>query len=560
MEDRGGLPEGLKATIDAWMAADPDPDTRDELAALVAAEEVEELAERFAGTLQFGTAGLRGALGAGPMRMNRLLVQRAAAGFVEYLGTGATVVVGYDARHKSARFAEDTARVVAGAGGRAIVLPRPLPTPVLAFAVLHHGADGGVMVTASHNPPADNGYKVYLGDGAQIVPPHDTVISDHIAAAAEREIPLGSAASASIERIGDEIVDAYLDVVAGCRLTDERDDVSVVYTAMHGVGRDVLLAAFERCGFAAPHVVAAQAEPDPDFPTVAFPNPEEPGALDLALADAARIGADLVIANDPDADRLGVAVPTRDGGWRPLTGNEIGVLLADHILRHTEGDDRLVVTTIVSSGLLERMAAAAGVRYAATLTGFKWIVRPGLEDPLARFVFGYEEALGYSVTPAVRDKDGITAAVAFVELAGALARRGATVLDRLDELALEHGLHATETWAVRVDDLSEIARIMATARRGAPDALAGRQVVAVHDYAEGGALMPSDAIEWHLDGGARVVIRPSGTEPKAKMYLEVVDDVGDGDLDAARARAAAQLSALRTDLGTHLDIRAGRGS
>ncbi|QGG97120.1 phospho-sugar mutase [Actinomarinicola tropica] len=540
------------------MAADPDPETRDELAALVAGGEVAELADRFSGTLEFGTAGLRGALGAGPMRMNRLLVQRAAAGFVDYLGQGATVVVGFDARHKSARFAEDTARVVAGAGGRALVLPGPLPTPVLAFAVLHLGADGGVMVTASHNPPADNGYKVYLGDGAQIVPPHDRVISEHIAAASRRDIPIASAASSSIERLGDEVVDAYLDVVAGCRLTEDCDPLSVVYTAMHGVGRDVLLAAFDRCGFAAPHVVAPQAEPDPDFPTVVFPNPEEPGALDLALAEAERVGADLVIANDPDADRLGVAVPTPDGGWRALTGNEIGVLLADHILRHTEGDDRLVVTTIVSSRLLERMADAAGVRFVATLTGFKWIVRPGLEDPRARFVFGYEEALGYSVTSSVRDKDGITAAVTFVELAGALSRRGATVLDRLDELALEHGLHATETWSIRVEDLAEIGRIMAAARGSTPPALAGHAVTGVHDYAEGGALMPTDAVEWQLDDGSRVVLRPSGTEPKAKVYLEVVDDVADGDVVAARQRAAAQLGALRTDLGAHLDVDAGR--
>ena len=551
--EQGHLSEELRAAIDAWLAADPDPETREELVELRGANDVDELTDRFAGTLEFGTAGLRGALGAGPNRMNRLVVQRAAAGFVAYLGPGTTVVVGHDARHKSLRFAEDTARVVAGAGSRAIILPRALPTPILAFAVLHHGADGGVMVTASHNPPADNGYKVYLADGAQIVPPHDHVISEHIAAAAQRDIPMATAVDPDIVRVGDEIVDAYLDVVDGCRLARDVDEVSVVYTAMHGVGRDVLLAAFRRCGLARPHVVEAQAEPDPDFPTVAFPNPEEPGALDLALAAAAEVGADLVIANDPDADRLGVAVPDADG-WRALTGNEIGVLLADHILRHTEGEDRLVVTTIVSSRLLSRLADAHDVRYAETLTGFKWIVRPGLEDPRARFVFGYEEALGYSVTDRVRDKDGITAAVLFVELAGALARRGCTVLDRLDELAVEHGLHATDTWAIRVDDTAEIARIMATARHGAPDALGGLAVTDVRDYAEGGALMPTDAIEWELGEVARVVLRPSGTEPKAKCYLEVVAPVAGGDVAAARAAAAAQLAAIRADLGTHLGI------
>lgn len=560
MEDRGQLPQELRAEVEAWIAADPDPETREELGALLTAGDIAALADRFSGPLEFGTAGLRGALGAGPNRMNRLVVQRAAAGFVDYLGEDATVVVGHDARHKSLRFAEDSARVIAGAGSRAIILPRALPTPVLAFAVLHHGADGGVMVTASHNPPADNGYKVYLADGAQIVPPHDHVISEHIAEAAQREIPVATAADPDIVRVGDEVVDAYLDMVESCRLTRDTEDLSVVYTAMHGVGRDVLLAAFRRCGFARPHVVEAQAEPDPDFPTVAFPNPEEPGALDLSLALAAELGADLVVANDPDADRLGVAVPTADG-WRALTGNEIGVLLADHIIRHTDGDDRLVVTTIVSSRLLSRLAEAAGIRYAETLTGFKWIVRPGLEDPLARFVFGYEEALGYSVTNAVRDKDGITAAVLFVEAAGALARQGRTVLDRLDELAVEHGLHATDTWSVRVDDVAEIARIMSTARHETPAALAGMAVTDVRDYAEGGALMPTDAIEWELGDDARVVLRPSGTEPKAKCYLEVVQPVGSGGVDEARRAAAAQLAALRADLGTHLGIDgAERGS
>jgi len=412
-------------------------------------------------------------------------------------------------------------------------------------------------VTASHNPPTDNGYKVYLADGAQIVPPHDDVIAECIRVAAEGPIAMVDAGDPAIERVGDEVVEAYLSMVAAQRLTTDVDDLGVVYTAMHGVGRDVLLAAFDRCDLATPVVVAAQGEPDPDFTTVAFPNPEEPGALDLALAAAADVGADLVIANDPDADRLGVAVPL-GGRWRALTGNEIGVLLADHILRHTEGDDRLVVTTIVSSRMLERMAAAAGVRYAETLTGFKWIVRPGLDDPSARFVFGYEEALGYSVTADVADKDGITAAVLFVEAAGALARRGRTLLDRLDELAVEHGLHATETWSVRVDDIARIAEIMATARADSPDRLAGRAVTATHDYASGGgALLPTDAIEWTLGDEARVLVRPSGTEPKAKIYIEVIVPVVGADVATARELAAARLAALTADVGTHLGIGSG---
>ena len=559
MEDRGQLPDDLRTAIDAWLEADPDEDTRAELADLVAAGEAEELADRFSGPLRFGTAGLRGRLGAGPNRMNRLVVQRAAAGLASYLGEGSAVVVGHDARHKSSRFAEDTARVMAAAGCRALVLPRPLPTPVLAFAIRHLGADAGVMVTASHNPPADNGYKVYLSDGAQIVPPHDTVISEHIDSAGRRSIPLASAASDRIERLGDEVLDAYLDLVAGCRLTHETDDLVVVYTAMHGVGRDVLLAAFERSGLATPEVVVEQAEPDPDFPTVAFPNPEEPGALDLSLELARRTGADLVVANDPDADRLGVAVPDGDG-WRSLTGNEIGIVLADHILRHGEGDDRLVVTTIVSSRLLSRLAAAHDVRYAETLTGFKWIVRPGLDDPVARFVFGYEEALGYAVTSEIRDKDGITAAVLFVEAAGALARRGATVVDRLDEIAAEHGLHATDTWSVRFGDVADITGVMSRARQGAPPELGGRAVVDERDFAEGGALMPTDAVAWELEGGHRVVLRPSGTEPKVKIYMEVVIEVADGEVPAARRRARTQLAALRADLGRHLGITTGEGN
>jgi phosphomannomutase len=396
VDDRRHIPEDLRQQVEAWIAADPDEGTSRELRSLLAAGDVDGLAERFDGPLEFGTAGLRGRLGAGPHRMNRLVVRQAAAGLAAYLGSGSTVVIGHDARHKSLRFAEDTARVLAAAGCRAIVLPRALPTPVLAFAVRHFGADGGVMVTASHNPPADNGYKVFLADGAQIVPPHDTVISEHIAVAATRDIRSATASDARIERVDESVVDEYLAMVERCRLDRDVAPLDVVYTALHGVGRDVLVAALERSGLRTPLVVAAQAEPDPDFPTVDFPNPEEAGALNLALEMARDTDADLVIANDPDADRLGVAVPTPDG-WRPLTGNEIGILLADHVLCHTSGENRLVVTTIVSSRMLSAMAERHGVRYAETLTGFKWIVRPGLEDPTSHFVMGYEEALGYSV-------------------------------------------------------------------------------------------------------------------------------------------------------------------
>ena len=409
---------------EAWWALDPDPDTRAELRALLEAGDEAELERRFAGRVAFGTAGLRAPLGAGPMRMNRVVVRQATAGLVRFLPEGATVLIGYDARHKSDVFAQDVAGVVAAAGGRALLLPLRLPTPVLAFAVRHLGTDAGVMITASHNPPADNGYKVYLDDGAQIVPPADAEIAAAIdAVAAEGPIAVADPDDPRIEVLGAEVISAYLDALVAGGLVAARE-VNVVYTAMHGVGRDVLLAAFGRAGFPAPNVVADQCEPDPDFPTVAFPNPEEPGALDLALARAQALGADVILANDPDADRLGVAIPEDDGDWRSLTGDEIGSLLADHVLRNTDGDDRLVATTVVSSRLLSKMAAAHGVHFAETLTGFKWIVRPALEHPEWRFVFGYEEALGYLVGDAVHDKDGIGAALAFAGLVADLKDPG----------------------------------------------------------------------------------------------------------------------------------------
>jgi phosphomannomutase len=538
---------------ETWWALDPDPDTRAELRALLEAGDEAELERRFAGRLAFGTAGLRAPLGAGPMRMNRVVVRQATAGLVRFLPDGARVLIGYDARHKSDVFAQDVAGVVAAAGGTALLLPLRLPTPVLAFAVRHLGTDAGVMITASHNPPADNGYKVYLHDGAQIVPPADAEIAAAIdAVAAEGPIAVADLDDPRIEVLGADVVSAYLDALVSGGLVAARE-VNVVYTAMHGVGRDVLLAAFGRAGFPAPNVVADQCEPDPDFPTVAFPNPEEPGALDLALARARALDADVILANDPDADRLGVAVPD-DGDWRSLTGDEIGSLLADHVLRNTEGDDRLVATTVVSSRLLSKMATAHGVHFAETLTGFKWIVRPGLEHPEWRFVFGYEEALGYLVGDAVHDKDGIGAALAFAGLVADLKADGQTVHDRLDALAEEHGLHATRPLTLRFDDedgLTRIATRMAAVRRDPPATLGDRDVEAIRDLLDDPDLPETDALLFRLGGGARVVMRPSGTEPKLKCYLEVVEPVA-GDVAAARHRADAALDALVTDLDHRL--------
>ncbi|MFF0851618.1 phospho-sugar mutase [Streptomyces sp. NPDC003280] len=538
----------LIAKAKAWLAEDPDPQTREELAGLIDAGDVPALTDRFSGTLQFGTAGLRGELGAGPMRMNRAVVIRAAAGLAAYLkksgtphgGDGAgLVVIGYDARHKSADFARDTAAVMTGAGLRAAVLPRPLPTPVLAFAIRHLGAVAGVEVTASHNPPRDNGYKVYLGDGSQIVPPADAEIAAEIDAIASlHDVPRPESGWQTLD---DAVLDAYLARTDAVLAAGSPRTARTVYTAMHGVGRDVLLAAFARAGFPEPVLVAEQADPDPDFPTVAFPNPEEPGAMDLAFARARATDPDLVIANDPDADRCAVAV--RDGAdWRMLRGDEVGSLLAAHLV--ARGAAGTFAESIVSSSLLGRIAESAKLPYEETLTGFKWIARvDGLR-------YGYEEALGYCVDPeGVRDKDGITAALLITELASVLKERGRTLLDLLDDLAVEHGLHATDQLSVRVEDLSVISDAMRRLRERPPTELAGLAITRAEDLTLGtDRLPPTDGLRYTLDG-ARVIVRPSGTEPKLKCYLEVVVPAPDHTaLPAARTRAGELLAALKRDL------------
>ncbi|MEV5488137.1 phospho-sugar mutase [Streptomyces bobili] len=541
--------DDLIARARTWLAEDPDPETRDELAALLDAGDVTELTARFAGTLQFGTAGLRGELGAGPMRMNRAVVIRAAAGLAAYLhqqgSRDGLVVIGYDARHKSEAFARDTAAVMTGAGLRAAVLPRPLPTPVLAYAIRHLGAVAGVEVTASHNPPRDNGYKVYLGDGSQIVPPADAEIAAEIDAI--RSLDDVPRPDGGWEVLDDSVLDAYLARTDAVLSAGSPRTARTVYTAMHGVGKDVLLAAFARAGFPEPVLVAEQAEPDPEFPTVAFPNPEEPGAMDLAFAKARETDPDLVIANDPDADRCAVAV--RDGErWRMLRGDEVGALLAAHLV--SRGARGTFAESIVSSSLLGRIAEKAGLPYEETLTGFKWIARvEGLR-------YGYEEALGYCVDPeGVRDKDGITAALLVTELASELKERGRTLLDLLDDLAVEHGLHATDQLSVRVEDLTVIARAMERLRERPPTELAGLAIVRAEDLSKGtDRLPPTDGLRYTLDG-ARVVVRPSGTEPKLKCYLEVVVPVGSPDaLPAAHARAAELLAAVKRDLSAAAGI------
>ena len=545
----------LLALASAWAADDPDPQTRAELAQVVAEVEAggdqADLADRFSGTLEFGTAGLRGALGAGPNRMNRVVVLRAAAGLAAYLlaegaRPGSPVVIGYDARFNSDVFARDTAEVMSGAGFKPMVLPRPLPTPLLAFAIRELGCVAGVMVTASHNPPQDNGYKVYLGDGSQIVPPADSGIADQIAAVGPvADIPRGDAG----QLLGDEIVDHYLDTVAELAADGPRD-LRTVYTPLHGVGGTSVLQVLETAGFDAPQVVEQQEHPDPLFPTVAFPNPEEPGAMDLAMALADNTGADLVVANDPDADRCAAAVPGPHG-WRMLRGDEVGALLGHHLL--TTGKQGTYAASIVSSSLLGKLAAAHGQPYVETLTGFKWIGR--VED----LAFGYEEALGYCVDPEhVRDKDGVSALLLLCEIAAEAKAQGRGLVDLLDDIAREHGLHATDQLSVRVSDLSEIARAMETLRRTPPTSLGGLAVERVDDLSEGSAeLPPTEGLRYRLADGARVIVRPSGTEPKLKAYLEVVVPVEageEGGVDAARISAAGRLDALRADISAAAGI------
>jgi len=539
----------LLETARRWAAADPHPGDRAEIEALLAAGGTAELQARFTGPLTFGTAGLRGPLRAGPAGMNAAVVARAAAGLGRYLAdaghAGRGVVIGYDARHRSDEFAQVSAAVLAGAGFAVQVLPRPLPTPVLSYAVRHLGAVAGVMVTASHNPPQDNGYKVYLGDGAQLVPPADRQIEAAIAAAGPaRELPRSDAWLTVDDRIEDDYVAAVVAALAP-ELVDAaaRRRLVVAYTAMHGVGSATTGRVFDAAGFAPLHAVAEQDRPDPAFPTVAFPNPEEPGAVDLLSALAQQVGADVALAEDPDADRCSVVV-----GGRQLTGDEVGVLLADWLLRR--GTRGTYACSLVSGSLLHRIARAHGVPSEETPTGFKWIIRAGSPD--APLVFGYEEALGYAVTPSVaHDKDGVSAALAVALLAAELAVDGRTLTDRLDELALEHGLFATGQLSVRVEDLSLISDAMARLRAAPPAQLLGRDVEAT-DLAESDP--PVDAVRLAGDG-VRVIVRPSGTEPKLKAYLEAVVPVTDAaGVPAARDRGAAELARLRTEMSAALGL------
>ena len=558
----GGDPAGVREAAERWLAADPDPATRDELQGLLDREPV-ELTRRFAQQLTFGTAGIRGPIGAGPARMNRVLVRIVTSALVERLledgPPDGAVIVGYDARHYSKDFAADTARVLAGRGVGVRMLPPEMPTPVLAFAVKHLEAPAGVMVTASHNPRADNGYKVYWRGGRLLAAPIDKEIGRII----DRTAPLAESDLAPdddplISTAGDEVVEAYLEAVTGLLAPGGPRSVRMAYTPLHGVGAGTFLRAVSKAGFDPPALVADQAEPDPDFTTTPFPNPEETGVLDRLLRLASDTGADVALAHDPDADRLGVAVP--DGGrWRLLTGDETGCLLAEHLLcRSTPvaGAElrrrRLVINTVVSSRLLPRIAAGHGVDWAETPTGFKWIMQARSQRPSHELVLGYEDALGYAVGEAVRDKDGIGAALAMAELVAHLKTEGRTLPDLLDDLHRRHGVHATGQRSVRFEpapgDEQPMARAMAALRRNPPTELARAAVTTVHDLAGGSEhLPPVDVVVLELYGAeARVIVRPSGTEPKMKVYAEAVVDVGDGvgGLRSARVEARTRVTEL----------------
>ncbi|HCM93258.1 MAG TPA: phosphomannomutase [Glutamicibacter sp.] len=559
-----------------WAAQDPDPQTQEELQLLIQrvtegdALAFEDISERFSGVLEFGTAGLRAELGAGPMRMNRVVVMRTAAGIARFLSEQANgqytpkVVIGFDARFNSDVFAQDSAGVFAAAGFEVLLMPSALPTPVLAWAVREFSAEAGVMVTASHNPPRDNGYKVYVGGritdasgrGAQIVSPIDAQIAsliDHEQPVAQ--IPRALSGWQVLPAIGTEgdIEAAYLASIhpiidAPNEQDAARKNLRIVVSAMHGVGGHTMRQALLNAGFPDVHMVAEQEHPDPIFPTVKFPNPEEPGAIDLSLELARKVGADLVIASDPDADRCAAAILDGDA-WRMLRGDEVGWLLGDQVSK-TLPEGKKLANSIVSSRMLAAIAKDAGREHEETLTGFKWISR--VED----LGYGYEEALGYCVAPElVRDKDGISAGIVLADLAAQLKADGSTISVRLDELAAKHGVHVTDQLSLRFTDLAQIPVLMDKIRKNAPASLGGSDVSEVTDLSEGTEKLPAtNAMVLHTFAGARVIVRPSGTEPKLKCYLETIEPVDDlADVPEARKRATAQVLAIKDELAAYLN-------
>ena len=514
--------QALITEVQAWIAEDPDPTTAAQLQKWLDEHNESELRKSFAGFLQFGTAGLRGPIRPGPSGMNRAVVARTAAGIAAYMKERnlSSVVIGRDARYGSEDYTIETAEIMSGAGMKVFILPRPLPTPVLAFATVELGCDVGIMVTASHNPPQDNGYKVYLGGtvdgidyrGSQIVSPTDTSIAQKIDEVTSLQSqPRGTEWTV----LGEEVIEKYIKQTAS--LASNPGTLRIVYSAMHGVGTETLQRVFHKAGFLSPILVESQALPDPDFPTVAFPNPEEPGAIDLSLETAKAFDADLVIANDPDADRCAAAVNDPAAGWRMLRGDELGAIFAESIARK-KGSGKFA-NSIVSSSVVKKIAEHYKIEFNETLTGFKWISK------IKGLTFGYEEALGYAVDPdTVNDKDGISAAIELAQIATDLAAEGKTLLDLLDEIWSRHGFHATEQISIRLTDLSKVAVILGGLRNNPPQEIAGRAVTSIDDLAlPTDGLPPTDGLRIWLAGGVRIIIRPSGTEAKMKCYIEVIE-------------------------------------
>ena len=527
----------------SWAAQDPDQETKDELLDLIEAADYEEISDRMGSRLEFGTAGLRGELGAGSNRMNRVLVTQAAAGIRDYVlenfTSNASVIIGFDGRVNSEIFAQDSARVFAGAGIRTLLFDGVVPTPVLAFAGKHLGTSAAIMVTASHNPPRDNGYKVYLGGengGSQIISPTDSEIAAKIKAVADSQTFDAIAKSENFEIVGDALKKLYVQQTA--KITGEisgGDSLKIVYTAMHGVGWQVVEGLFDKAGLPKPITVEEQLHPDGAFPTVAFPNPEEPGAMDLSFAKARQVSADLILANDPDADRLAIAIPdaTASEGYRRLTGDEIGLVLGHEMAKRAValGQSGTLACSIVSSSALSKVAEKFGLGYRETLTGFKWISK------VPNLIFGYEEALGYCIDPEhTPDKDGISAALLASEIAVELRKQGKTLEGHLEELGEIYGHFATGQISIRVTDLGIIAMIMGRLRDNPPTSIDGSETKFT-DLAIGSELLgATDGLRFDLADGRRVIIRPSGTEPKLKCYLQSIGD--------SKAQAKASLSSL----------------
>ncbi|QWL08506.1 phospho-sugar mutase [Shewanella algae] len=559
----------LELQLKHWLDIDPDPKTRDELLSLKAEGNETELAARFAGRLAFGTAGLRGVVGAGPMRMNRLVIRQTTAGLGQYLlaqvkdAASRGVVIGFDGRHDSRTFAHDAASVLTAMGIKVRLTAKVAATPLVAFGVKHFEAAAGIVVTASHNPPQYNGYKVYWGNGAQIIPPHDSGIAACIDKAANEELPWLEQSEATKQGkliwLQDDFYQDYRRGVFHADVLQHKtapERVSLAYTAMHGVGAEMAKTVLKDAGFTQVYSVAAQEKPDGDFPTVKFPNPEEKGAMDLVIAEAKQHQALLACANDPDADRLAVAVRRDDGEYQMLTGDQVGALLGHYLLSKAPANQRLLGTTIVSSTLLSKIAKAKGGEFYTTLTGFKWLTNVGMQrqSDSNKFLFAYEEALGYTVGSMVWDKDGLSALVAFAQLTAELAAQDKTIWDRLEELYRDYGLHLNNQVSIALKPGTP--DIGAHLRANPPESIAGMAVLVTEDlksaerrYADGRReiieLPASDVLTFHLEGGARVIVRPSGTEPKIKCYYEVVEPMQASDsLADAESRARAALDAF----------------